>query len=56
MKNEQILAILLVVFGVIVAVLIPMFIDGMEVIGPILSVVLFLLVIPLIYYSRRKNA
>ena len=55
MIKEQIIMILLVVLGVLAA-LIPIFIEGMEIIGLLLSLLGFVLVIPLLQYSRRKKA
>ena len=55
MTIEKIIIIILIILG-FVAVLIPLFIDGMEIIGTILSLVLFVLVLPVLYYSRRKRA
>ena len=55
MLKEQIIMFLLIVFGVLAA-LIPIFIEGMEIIGLLLSLLGFVLVIPLLHYSRRKKA
>ena len=55
MNVGQIIIVIFIILGVVVAV-ISWTIDGMELIGAVLSLVLFLLVIPVVYYSRRKGA
>ena len=55
MTNDKIVMILLVALGVLAASS-SIFIDGMEIIGTLLSLSGFVLVIPVIHYSRRKKA